>query len=123
VRGEGSTGRMVLPFFVERDKRDDTMPHAAKRFRSNPAKRKWDATLQCRQYHRLYGLTEWKSLRNAHLSANPLCVLCQQEGKIKVATVVDHVLPHKGDTSQFFDSDNLQSLCKLHHDRKTRLEM
>jgi 5-methylcytosine-specific restriction protein A len=32
-----------------------------------------------------------------------------------VATIVDHVIPHKGDEKAFFEGE-LQSLCKRHHD-------
>jgi len=41
--------------------------------------------------------------------------MCQQDGKDVAATVVDHVRPHKGDETLFFDSDNLQSLCAPCH--------
>jgi hypothetical protein len=42
--------------------------------------------------------------------------MCQTEGRITIANVVDHKKPHKGDYSLFFDSLNVQSLCKPHHD-------
>lgn len=64
----------------------------------------------------LYNRAAWKALRAHHLSANPLCVMCTQAGKTAAATVVDHVIPHKGDEGLFFDARNLQSLCKTHHD-------
>lgn len=32
------------------------------------------------------------------------------------ATVVDHVIPHKGDLGLFWDLTNWQPLCKLCHD-------
>lgn len=39
------------------------------------------------------------------------------------ATVVDHVKPHRGDAVLFWDTTNLQSLCKLCHDSvKQRME-
>lgn len=38
------------------------------------------------------------------------------------ATVVDHIIPYKGDTNLFWDTDNWQSLCKLHHDRDKQRE-
>jgi 5-methylcytosine-specific restriction protein A len=37
--------------------------------------------------------------------------------------VVDHIQPHRGNWARFIDRDNLQSLCKSCHDRKTALEM
>ncbi len=38
------------------------------------------------------------------------------------ADVVDHIIPHKGDQSLFWDSSNWQPLCKHHHDQKTARE-
>jgi 5-methylcytosine-specific restriction endonuclease McrA len=37
-------------------------------------------------------------------------------GKRSIASIVDHKRPHKGDEALFFDPNNLQSLCKPHHD-------
>lgn len=61
----------------------------------------------------------WQKSRLVFLDEHPLCVYCQREGRVVVATVVDHVIPHKGDQSIFWDRDNWQSLCKQCHDRKT----
>ena len=38
------------------------------------------------------------------------------------ATIVDHIVPHKGDLALFYDQTNWQSLCKRHHDIKTAAE-
>lgn len=38
------------------------------------------------------------------------------------ASIVDHIIPHKGDKQLFWDRDNWQPLCKKHHDRKTATE-
>lgn len=67
-------------------------------------------------WHYLYNRKAWKELRLDHLAKEPLCVFCLKEGKLTPATVVDHIQAHKGDIRLFFDPDNLQSLCKLHHD-------
>ena len=48
-----------------------------------------------------------------------LCVSCQAEGKLTAATVVDHIIPHRGDMKLFWDESNWQPLCKEHHDQKT----
>jgi 5-methylcytosine-specific restriction enzyme A len=42
--------------------------------------------------------------------------MCERQGRITEATVVDHITPHKGDQSLFWDSANWQPLCKLCHD-------
>lgn len=49
--------------------------------------------------------------------------MCEEDGIICTANVVDHKKPHKGDLELFFDSTNLQSLCEVHHNgAKTRQE-
>ena len=64
----------------------------------------------------------WQKASKQFLSAHPLCVMCAAEGRYVKATVVDHILPHRGDSILFWDRSNWQSLCKAHHDRKTGLE-
>jgi 5-methylcytosine-specific restriction enzyme A len=50
--------------------------------------------------------------------AQPEHVLCA-ECKREVATVVDHITPHKGDYELFHDPANHQALCIRCHNRKT----
>ena len=56
------------------------------------------------------------------LADNPLCVHCSASGKVTPSTVVDHIIPHKGDEDLFWEQDNWQALCKSCHDRKTAKE-
>jgi len=42
--------------------------------------------------------------------------MCEADGRLTPANVVDHIKPHRGDRDLFWDSDNWQSLCKIHHD-------
>lgn len=56
------------------------------------------------------------------LRRNPLCVECEKQGRLVPATVVDHVIPHKGDYEKFWNESNWQALCKSCHDRKTARE-
>jgi len=53
------------------------------------------------------------------LKRNPLCVECLERGNIVPATVVDHIIAHKGDMRLFWDRDNWQALCTQCHNRKT----
>lgn len=72
---------------------------------------------------RLYGTKRWFQLRHQQLSLHPLCALCEKLGKVKLAKVADHKVPHRGDEKLFFDPANLQSLCKTCHDgAKQQLE-
>lgn len=65
---------------------------------------------------KLYTHRRWRNLRDRHLSKHPLCVMCEAEGRTTQAKIVDHRIPHRGDMALFWDRNNLQSLCKPHHD-------
>ncbi len=71
---------------------------------------------------RLYNTAAWQRLRLAYLAEHPLCVMCLRMERVDPATVVDHIIPHRGDHDLFFDADNLQSLCKAHHDATKQRE-
>ncbi len=64
----------------------------------------------------------WQKARKSYLEAHPLCVQCAKQGKYVRATVVDHIIPHRGDQKLFWDQNNWQSLCKSCHDKKTLTE-
>ena len=65
----------------------------------------------------------WRRARLAYLNTHPLCVYCQQAGRITAATVVDHIQPHRGDKVLFWARANWQALCQPCHDRhKAKLE-
>jgi len=51
----------------------------------------------------------WRRRRAAHLAAEPLCRLCKANGRLVVASVADHIVPHRGDRALFMGE--LQSLC------------
>ena len=57
----------------------------------------------------------WQQARAEHLRAHPLCVMCGKEGRVTAATVVDHCIPHRGDSVLFWNRANWQSLCATHH--------
>nr|DAY20651.1 MAG TPA: HNH endonuclease [Caudoviricetes sp.] len=61
----------------------------------------------------------WRKARIAFLQRNPLCVECMRKGVLTPATVVDHIIPHRGDKELFWNEENWQALCKSCHDRKT----
>ena len=68
-----------------------------------------------------YG-SRWQRVSKNYLKAHPLCAACQKEGRYVKATVVDHIKPHRGDQTLFWDVENLQPLCKPCHDKKTWTE-
>lgn len=81
------------------------------------------------EYHKLYLLPIWTDkLRPEQLLREPFCRECARQyppddprHRTK-ATVVDHIVPHRGDWALFVDPSNHQSLCKYHHDQKTMRE-
>jgi len=44
------------------------------------------------------------------------------DGLYVKATVVDHIIPHRGDARLMWDESNYQALCKRCHDKKTWTE-
>lgn len=62
-------------------------------------------------------LLSGEHLEQANYS-NPYCTKCDD-----IATVVDHIIPHKGDMVLFWNTGNWQSMCKRCHERKTVNEM
>jgi len=64
----------------------------------------------------------WRKARRMYLNRNPLCVECRADDVVEPANTVDHIVPHKGDYDLFWDPDNWQSLCEMHHNRKTAKE-
>lgn len=71
----------------------------------------------------MYQNSAWKALRLAQLRKEPLCRFCLARNVLTLATVCDHIKPHRGDLKKFWDVGNLQSLCKQCHDvDKKRME-
>lgn len=60
----------------------------------------------------------WQRERVIYLRANPVCVC----GCGRLATVVDHIIPHKGDEKLFRDKTNWQGMTNPCHSRKTARE-
>lgn len=69
--------------------------------------------------------TRWDKARATYLRSHPLCVWKDDGGRPcgKPATVVDHIQPHRGDQSLFWDESNWQPLCvSCHSSLKQRKE-
>ena len=69
-----------------------------------------------------YGSAWQKASRQFLRDVQPLCQECMKQGRYTKATVVDHIIPHRGDEKLFWDQENWQGLCKRCHDQKTRCE-
>ena len=62
--------------------------------------------------------TRWKKIRLAILAREPLCRPCKDEGRTTAATQIDHIDGNAANNA----ANNLQSICKPCHDRKSALE-
>jgi 5-methylcytosine-specific restriction enzyme A len=61
-------------------------------------------------------------MRQRQLWREPFCQCPHCVGKQVRAEVVDHKIPHRGDSTLFFDENNLQSMTKAHHDSMKQSE-
>ncbi|MBM1688832.1 HNH endonuclease [Sulfitobacter geojensis] len=57
----------------------------------------------------------WRKARDAFLKINDRCAWPRCGA---LATVVDHIVAHRGDKVRFWDRSNWQPLCKPCHDRR-----
>lgn len=66
----------------------------------------------------------WQKARETFLkrAENVLCRKCSERGLVTIATVVDHIIPHKQDQALFWDSKNWQPLCAPCHNRDKQAE-
>lgn len=80
---------------------------------------KQSVTEDYKERNRFYQRKEWKAARALHLQLEPLCRSCRKSGRLVAATVVDHIIAID-DGGAKLDQENLQSLCKPCHNRKTR---
>ncbi len=62
---------------------------------------------------RHYDRRAWRRLSSTIMKGEPLCRMCREVGKTKLATLVDHIKPiADGGTDAL---DNLQPLCSTCH--------
>ena len=67
---------------------------------------------------------KWRKARETFLAIeeNSYCAHCGADGVLAVELVVDHIVPHRGDKSLFWNRRNWQALCKSCHNKKTARE-
>jgi hypothetical protein len=65
----------------------------------------------------LYQTRRWRTERAAFLNANPRCMCPTHKGRADapLATDVDHITPHGGNTHLFWDQRNWQSMAERCH--------
>jgi 5-methylcytosine-specific restriction protein A len=66
----------------------------------------------------------WQKASKAFLRAHPFAVdiFNRHDGRIYPAELVDHIVPHHGDMTLFWDVNNWQGLTREDHGRKSALE-
>ena len=65
-----------------------------------------------------YQSTAWRKYRRIYLALHPLCRMCEAEGTITQALMVDHIVTmNKGGDP--WEDDNLQPLCNKCHAKKS----
>ncbi len=69
------------------------------------------------QWHDLYNTSRWRKTSKDFLKKYPQCFICG-----KPARIADHITPHRGDLTLFYDESNLQPMCWSCHTRKTFAE-
>jgi 5-methylcytosine-specific restriction endonuclease McrA len=57
----------------------------------------------------------WQKASKAFILANPLCAMCERQGRVTATALVDHIEPHRGDMTLFWDKSNWQPLCTTCH--------
>jgi len=83
--------------------------------------RRWD---KARPSAAKRGYTDqWRKMSKAFLGKHPLCKMCESHGQLTEAKEVDHIIPHRGNMTLFWDQSNWQGLCSnCHRSEKQRLE-
>jgi 5-methylcytosine-specific restriction protein A len=66
--------------------------------------------------------SKWRKARAGWLRSHPLCMRCDKQGQVTPASVVDHIVAHRGDMTLFWNNANWQSLCATCHNIKTATE-
>ena len=66
--------------------------------------------------------TKWDKASKAFRRENPICAHCEKRDIVTAAQCVDHIIPHKGDQTLFWDKANWQPLCNRCHSAKTVIE-
>lgn len=62
-----------------------------------------------------YKTRRWQKLRALHLAQSPICNICERAA----ASVLDHIEPVRINPAGFWNEDNLQTVCRRCHDRKS----
>lgn len=71
---------------------------------------------------KLYGSNRWRTYSESFRKEHPLCESCQARGIVRPSQVVDHVIPHRGSETLFWDPSNHSAKCHPCHNKKSGTE-
>jgi 5-methylcytosine-specific restriction endonuclease McrA len=66
-----------------------------------------------------YNTLAWRNLRQAKLSAQPLCEPCEMRGRTTLARAVDHIVAIAKGGPAFPPLSGLMAMCEACHNAKT----
>lgn len=75
-----------------------------------------------RQRDRFYSTARWLRFRAYYLAKHPLCVDCEEQGRVRAAKDVDHIVP-RAQGGADLDENNVRGLCRPCHSRRTMKSM
>lgn len=85
--------------------------------------RQYEDTPERRADGAFYSSARWRKFRRMIATAQPMiCEECKRRGRIAVGQELDHIVPRKVAPELTFDPDNVQWLCRAHHNEKRAKE-
>ncbi len=58
---------------------------------------------------------KWRALRAAHFARDPWCAACRREGRQTPATILHHIVEHRGNEALRLDLTNVEGHCRSCH--------
>ena len=62
---------------------------------------------------------KWQQTAKRYRKRYPLCEDCEEQGRMRRASEVHHIVKHGGNPVLLYDPSNLRSLCRTCHQRRT----
>jgi 5-methylcytosine-specific restriction enzyme A len=79
----------------------------------------YETTNQRVEDKKFYNSKRWRKFRMYVANSKPMiCAECQKAGRIRIGGQLDHIKPRKDYPELAFDEDNMQWLCREHHNAK-----
>lgn len=57
----------------------------------------------------------WKRATLRFKDDHPYCLGCRAIGLVRATSCIDHIIPHRGDKTLFWNEENWQPSCSWHH--------